>query len=339
MLQFLMSCLRREHARPRSTAMSPARPGGLPPGARMIDVEGMIRQASTRVSVDQLIKSGKKHVNLLSRDKIDELINRSVKTIVDKHRATTAHKNAASQAQIEAESRAEFEELLHQFQETADVKSAVEHSKQTLEQELEEIRFELDPEKVGEDEASPTPVRAGSPAPFEDFVRELDRQVVHVFANRRLILERSESPEAMAELDRIEGVLGTILANLVHAAGERFRAPAGDPHEIATLKKRMEKLYAYIATMEAALKTLSTAKTFSNQQVQNLLRDLGLTQEDKNFEKKRDMLKVVLSANQEIRKKARELAARGITLDAPEEKAVFTSASDSSSRVFERSSV
>lgn len=338
MFRFLMSCLRRDPGQPRATAMSHAQPGGLPPGSRMIDVEGMIRQASTRVSVDQLIKSGKRHVNLLSRDKIDELINRSVKTIVDKHRATTAYKHAASQAQIEAESRAEFEELLHQYQETADAKTAVEHSKRALEQELEEIRFEPDPEGAGEDDPPPTAVRPGPPSPFEDFVRKLDKQVLHVFANRRLILARSESPEAMRELDRIEEVLRTIFEKLVHETGEQLRAPVGDAHDTATLKKRMEKLYAYIATLEAALKTLSTAKTFSHQQVQNLLRDLGLTQEDKNFEKKRDMLKVVLNANQEIRKKARELAARGITLDAPEEKAVFTCASESTSRMFERSS-
>ena len=91
--------------------------------------------------------------------------------------------------------------------------------------------------------------------------------------------------------------------------------------------------------MEAALKTLSTAKTFSNQQVQNLLRDLGLAQEDKHFERKREMLKVVLNANQGIRSAARALAARGITLDAPEEKAVFTCVGDLESGIFTRSSV
>jgi hypothetical protein len=91
--------------------------------------------------------------------------------------------------------------------------------------------------------------------------------------------------------------------------------------------------------METALKTLSTAKTFSNQQVQNVLRELGLAQEDKNFEKKKEMLKIVLDTNQGIRRKARELAARGITLDAPEERAVFTDATASHSAVFSRSPV
>jgi len=243
----------------------------------MIDVEGMLRQASTRVSVDQLIRKGKKYIQVLSREKIDELINRSVKTIVDKHRVTAAHRHAASAAQIEAESRAEFGELLQQYQESADVNSAVEHSKQALEEEMQHIRFELVPEK----------------APME----------------------------------------------VSQVQPERLSAPAGDVREIAVLTKRVDKLLAYITTLESALKTLSTAKTFSNQQVQNLLRDLGLAPEDKNFEKKKEMLKVVLSANQGIRKKARELAARGITLDAPLEQAVFTQAAESVSGLFSRSSV
>ena len=176
----------------------------------MIDVEGMIRQASTRVSVDQLVRKGKTFINLLSREKIDELINRSVKTIVDKHRDIAAHRNAASAAQIEAESRAEFEELLRQYKMSADVASDIERSRKSLEGELEEIRFEIDPEKTPE-------VRTEDPGAFEDFVRELDKQVAQVFKVRKLILERSESPEGAAELKRVEEVLGTLLSKLVEA--------------------------------------------------------------------------------------------------------------------------
>jgi hypothetical protein len=305
----------------------------------MVDVEGMLRQASTRVSVDHLIKKGKKYIQVLSREKIDELINRSVKTIVDKHRVTATHRHATSAAQIEADSRAEFEELLLQYQQTADVKSAVAHSKQALEQELEEIRFELVPEEAWKEAPQRGDVRTEPRGDFEDFIRALDKQVIRMFEVRKTILERSASPEAMAELGRVEDLLRTMLAKIIQGERERFTVPAGDVREVALLRKRMDKLTAYIATLEAALKTLSTAKTFSNQQVQNLLRDLGLAPDDKNLERKKEMLKVVLSANQGIRKKARELAARGITLDAPEEQAVFTSAADSLSELFSRSSV
>ncbi len=279
MLGFLLSCLRGPRPRPGSTIpLQPRREAaGHRPG--MLDVDGMIRQASTRVSVDQLVRKGKKYIQVLSREKIDELINRAVKTIVDKHRATAIHQNAVSAAKIEADSRAEFEELLLQYQQTADATRAVEHSKKTL----EEACFEVEPVSVCA--AEPPPATANArPAPD------------------------------------------------VAASG-------GDPREIATLKKRIEKLLAHIATMEAALKMLSTAKTFSNQQVQNVLRDLGLAQDDRHFERKKEMLKVVLDENQGIRKAARALAARGISLDAPEEKAVFTCVGALESGLFTRSSV
>ncbi len=296
----------------------------------MIDVEGMIRQASTRVSVDQLLKKGKKFIHVLSREKIDELINRSVKTIVDKHRVTAAYRQATSAAQIEAEARAEFEELLQQYKQTTDAKSAVECSRQALVQDLEEIRFELDSPSLD--------VPAGPPDAVEAFARELDKQVVRVFQIRKTILQRTDSPESVAELGRLEEILRPRLAAFFAVERDRFTASVGDPRELSMLKKRMEKLTAYIATLEAALQTLSTAKTFTNQQVQNLLRELGLAPQDKNFEKKKEMLKVVLSATQGIRKKARELAARGITLDAPEEQAVFSPVPDCLTEVFSRSS-
>jgi len=83
------------------------------------------------------------------------------------------------------------------------------------------------------------------------------------------------------------------------------------------LEKRIEKLYAQIGAMENALKTISNSKLYSNQQIQNVLRTLGLANEDKNFEKKREMLKVVLDVNKLIRKEGGELAAKGVTLSNP----------------------
>src|SRR6185295_7536044 len=208
-------------------------------------------------------------------------------TIVDKHRATASRRDAVSAGQMEAESRAEFEELLLQYRQTTQATKAVEHSKQTLEQELQEIRFELDPEKVRGEDPPPGSGRSKPLGGFEEFVRELDKQVVQVFEIRRVILGRSESPEAVAELGRVEEILRASLSKLIQVERERFAASSGDAREISILRNRMAKLQAHIATMETSLKTLSTAKTFSNQQVQNLLRELGLAEEDKNFEKKR----------------------------------------------------
>src|SRR5262245_999976 len=109
-------------------------------GPKMIDVQGMIRQASRRVSVDDLVKKGRKTISLLSREKIDELINRAVRTMVDKYRAMAAGIANVPLAQIEAESKEEFKELLNQYQETTKAKSELEQSKQALDGELDELR-------------------------------------------------------------------------------------------------------------------------------------------------------------------------------------------------------
>jgi hypothetical protein len=286
-------------------------------GPRMIDVQGMIRQASTRVRVDQLVKQGKKYISMLSKERIEELINQSVKTIVDKYRAMAAGITQVPVAQIQAESKQEFNELLEQYKETSRAKTDLEHSKQALDAELDELRKDLEKHKALADGRLQEDIEKTLIVGFKEFERELDRIVVKVFEKRRLILQESDSPEAVAELRQVEEVLRKIIARLVAAERERFQMAGGRDREIALLEKRIEKLYAQISTMENALKTISTSKLYSNQQIQNLLRGLGLLQDDKYFEKKREMLKIVLQSNKEIRQKAKELEEKGISLANP----------------------
>src|SRR5262245_1386449 len=117
-------------------------------GAKMIDVKGMIRQASARVQVDQLVRQGKKYISVLSKEKMEELINQAVKNIVDKYRAMAAGVAQVPVAQIEAESKQEFNELLSQYQQTAKAKNELESSKQALDSELDDLRKDLEKQKA-----------------------------------------------------------------------------------------------------------------------------------------------------------------------------------------------
>ncbi len=287
-------------------------------GPRMIDVQGMIRQASRSVSVDDLVKKGRKTISMLSREKIDELINLAVKNMVDKYRAMAAGIAQVPLAQIEAESKQEFNELLHTYQETAKAKGDLEISKQALDAELEDLRKDLEKQKSIADGRLSEEAEKALIVGFKEFERELDKQVAKVFEKRKLILEQSESPEAVAELKKVEDAVRPIIARLVAAERERFAMSGGRDREIAMLEKRMEKLYAQIGAMENALRTISNSKLYSNQQIQNLLRQLGLASDDKYLEKKREMLKVVLQANKDIRQKAKDLEGKGISLSTPE---------------------
>jgi len=290
-----------------------------PPGggnAKMIDVKGMIRQASARVQVDQLVRQGKKYISLLSKEKMEELINQAVKNIVDKYRAMAAGVVQVPVAQIEAESKQEFNELLSQYQQTAKAKTDLESSKQALDSELEDLRKDLEKQKALADGRLNEEAEKALIVGFKEFERELDKQVVKVFDKRKVILQES-NPEGVAELKNVENAIRPIIAKLVAAERERFAMSGGQSRETLMLEKRIEKLYTQIAAMENALKTISNSKVYSNQQIQNVLRQLGLANEDKNFEKKKEMLKVVLDVNKLIQKQGGELAAKGVTLSNP----------------------
>lgn len=82
------------------------------PRARMVDVPGMIRQASNRVGVRELLKRGQKDITLLSREKIDELINQSIRAVVEKNRGSAGPPAEATVARMQAESRTQFNDLL-----------------------------------------------------------------------------------------------------------------------------------------------------------------------------------------------------------------------------------
>src|SRR6185295_4338408 len=113
MVQFMSESILQRGAPGSAPRLRPV-PGERPKGARMVDVAGMIRQASTPVKIQQLLRSGKKQIQLLSRDKIDEIISRSIRSIVEKYRATGTLADPVSQRRMEAESKEQFDDLLSQ---------------------------------------------------------------------------------------------------------------------------------------------------------------------------------------------------------------------------------
>src|SRR5581483_4949852 len=79
---------------------------------RVLDVSGMLVQASSRVPLGRLRKFGKKVVSLLSRRKIDHLINQAIRRYVE--RSGEAPATAALGPGDAPAIRREFDELLAQ---------------------------------------------------------------------------------------------------------------------------------------------------------------------------------------------------------------------------------
>ena len=82
---------------------------------RVLDINGLIQQASTQVPFGRLLQMRKKAVHLLSREKVNELINGAVRNIVDKYRVVDGSSLPVPQDRIEAETRQEFDELLSAY--------------------------------------------------------------------------------------------------------------------------------------------------------------------------------------------------------------------------------
>lgn len=279
---------------------------------RLLDMPSLIRQASTRVSVEHLVQKGKRFIHVLSKDKIQDLINRSVQTIVDKHLSRFENVSEETAAQIAEESQSELQELLQQYKEMSRAKRDVEVSKQSLDAELEKTRKELEEER----NAARQQVLQVAPGPVGEAVPELNAQIDRLFEARKK-LKGSQSAEANEDLRQVEVVFRKLVAKLV-AEREQPEPPAGSlQRENSILQRRLDKMGEYVASLEAALKTLQSSKLQSNQQIQNVLRQLGLANEDKYHDKKKEALKVVLDVNRFIRKEAKQLEAQGVTLATP----------------------
>src|SRR5262245_21658838 len=113
MFKFLSSLFRGDTKPPEAIPLVEEADPTIPSRTRrVLDINGLLQQASAKVPFGRLLKMGKKAVHLLSREKINELINRAVKNIVDRYRVAEGSLLSVPQSRIEAETRQEFDQLL-----------------------------------------------------------------------------------------------------------------------------------------------------------------------------------------------------------------------------------
>ena len=274
----------------------------------------MIKQASTRVSVDQLVRKGTKTISLLSKDKVDLMVNQAVKTIVQKYRMLAAGFGDVKDEEVEKESQAEFNELMQQYQEANKAKSELEQSREDMAATMQMMEKELETQKAIADGKLSEEAEKMMVVGFKDFEHELNRIAGRVYEKRKAILEGGgESPEAIAEFKQVEEKLTAIIKKLLEQQRELFFGSGGRyarDREVALLEKRMEKMYQQILMMENALKTFSNQKLLTNNQVANMMRSIGMAPEDKNAERKKGMLSVVLAQNLKLKKDLKEFEAK-----------------------------
>jgi hypothetical protein len=289
-----------------------------PDNPRLIDVRHALLASSSRVQVAQLARQGKKTISLLSKDRMAELINQAVRQLVGRFRDAAAGATPVIAPSGDKSAVEKLQELLQEYEETSKAKADLEVSRQVLHEELDEIRKHIAHEKARAEGLIEEDLDHVKYLGTADFDREIKGILGRVFEQRKAVLAASEPPEVLKELAELQPPLQDLVFRLIREQRQRFRVRVGgNSKEITLLEKRVEKLYSQLAALENALQMISSSKVQSNQAVLNALRQLGLVNEDKYFEKKREMLKIVLDTNKDIRKSARDLEARGITLAAP----------------------
>jgi hypothetical protein len=286
---------------------------------RLVDVRRALQASSSRVQVAQLARQGKKTISLLSKDRMAELINQSVRQLVGRFRDLAAGAMPTIAASSDTSAVEKLQELLQQYEETSKARADLEVSRQLLHEELDDIRRHIAHEKSRAEGLIEEDLSHAQFLGTADFDREMKGIIARVFDARKAALAATESPEELGQLDRLHPRIEELVFKVVKEQRARFRVRAGsDGKQIALLEKRVEKLYGQLAALENALQMISSSKLQSNQAVLAALRQLGLVNEDRYFEKKKEMLKIVLDRNKDIRKTAKDLEARGITLSSPQ---------------------
>jgi hypothetical protein len=283
--------------------------------SRLIDVRHALLASSSRVQVAQLAKQGKKTISLLSKERMAELINQAVRQLVNRFRDAAAGATPVIAPSNDKSAVEKLQELIQDYEETSKAKADLEVSRQVLHDELEEIRKHIALEKARAEGLIEEDLENVQFLGTADFDRQINSIISDVFESRKTAYASSQTPEALKELQELQSPIHDLVFRLVKEQRARFRVRSGaNSREISMLEKRIEKLYSQLGDLENALKLISSSKLQSNQAVLNALRQLGLLNEDKYFEKKREMLKIVLDTNKDIRKGAKDLEAQGITL-------------------------
>lgn len=294
--------------------MKPATP---PPknNLRPIDLGSALLASSNRLSLDQLVRQGRQTVSLLSKERMGELINRAVRELIEYHRAE-AKKRKTAEAPPQKSAYESLQELLQQVSRTNQAKAELESSRKSLLSDLDDLRKDLAREKARAEEDPLEALGRSAYLGVADFDREITGILNRVCENR-LPPPGPDRPAALVrEWGQVEKLLRQRVFAVVQEERARYRNPARDNKELWRMEKRVEKLYSEIDALENALRLITNSKV-NNPLIQKALRELGLLTEDKNSEKKREMLKVVLEGNQQIRKTCRDLESRGISLARP----------------------
>jgi hypothetical protein len=297
--------------------MKQALPPSSPDAPRSIDVRRVMAAASRQATLDQLTSQGRTTVSLLSKARMGELVNRAIRDLVEHYRDEAKKRKTPPDVSGQKSAYESLQELIKEVESANRAKAELESSRQSLLLELGELRDALAREKRRAEEEHEDALDRSPFLGVADFDRHLATIITRVCEGQIPPPDVEKPPGFLKEWERLEKLIRQRVLAVVQEERARYRPPARSNKELWMMERRVEKLYTELDALEHAIKLISSSKVPNNASVLNALRQLGILPEDKNFEKKREMLKVVLDSNQQIRRSSRELEARGISLSRP----------------------
>jgi hypothetical protein len=287
-----------------------------------VDVRQALHDASRRLSLSELARGGPGTISVVSKARIAELINRAVCELVERTREEEApRRERAERAAARAEEARGFYERLAELAREVELSSRareeLEATRCSLLEEIGALRGEIERETARAAEKREDALDRSEYLGVTDFDRRLATIVAEACRARDPGPGEGSPAAHRKDADRLETLLRELVLRVTREERARLRAPLSPTQGLWKSEKRVEKLYSQLDALERALRLVSSSKVQNHPTVQAALRELGLVSDDKYHEKKQEMLKVVLDNNREIRRRHRDLAARGITLSSP----------------------
>lgn len=238
-----------------------------------------MRRLAFSTSVDQLKKRGVKNVNVVGLDRIVQLIEEAVHRSL-KHRLLVGDRMAVADATKE-----EFLRLLRTNEELQQHKARAEEEAESLRLELTRLRQDL-AAKLAMAEASQ---RA-------DYV-EQDRRISELIG------------AAIADAGGGDALESRVLELVMHVVQSERRVSeaaqeAVRDRDVSLLQRRIEKLSSSLESTERQLREVSSRKEVDSG-IASVYREVqGLSEEDNQFGKKKELMAGIFAANLQLQRKS-----------------------------------
>jgi hypothetical protein len=279
---------------------APAPPGPAPPptiepakATSSADDSAALRRAlveqTRKTTLKDLEKKGLKNVAVLDMKTIERIVSEAVEKAIDKRPFTATQKRA-----LEQDAKREFLELLDEHKRAVAERSDEERRRLDLEKQVEKLRAELSRQEavLSEQRASATvAISAASLAELEASCKALLREFMT--AERRALTAEA-NPKAEEGLAALEKKLAEVFDRLVG----RIKSDYED-----LLERRIDKLNNALAETENALRAMAQMKSIDPGIASIYSTVQGLSLDELNYGRKKELLAIVFLENLEIQKK------------------------------------